>query len=326
MPRKPLPGSLEVYLREIGRTPLLSAAEERGLAGRIRGDDAADALAARDHLVLANLRLVVRIARNHLRRGLDLADLIAEGNLGLFVAAERYDPDRGTRFSTFASYWIWQAIGEALRNTTKAIKVPCYLQDVLSKWLAAGRPQDDRLLAMMPKSWQAQRRGGPTRRARSARRVAANVNAALAALHVDSFSGDAAGNAPGEPADPHPDPLDPHGLPADESDLALGLHQLAREDARLAQVLRLRHGLDDGQSKGMTLREIGAVLGVTRERVRQIEADALDRLRDLMGVGVPPELRSYTKRRREHKAEGRRATRAKAKAGANCAFHPKSEL
>src|SRR5262249_61199901 len=114
---------LETYLREINETPLLTAAEEKELARRIWAGDNA----ARDCMVRANLRLVVNIARNYVGKGLDLPDLIAEGNLGLLRAVEGFDPSRNTRFSTYAGYWFMQAIQRALTNTDKAVGIPAYL-------------------------------------------------------------------------------------------------------------------------------------------------------------------------------------------------------
>ena len=121
---------LESYLREINATPLLTADEEKSLARRIARGDAG----ARDHMIRANLRLVVNISRSYTNRGLPLPDLIEEGNLGLMRAVEGFDPDVGTRFSTYASYWIKQSVKRALVNTAKTIRVPAYMVELLSKW------------------------------------------------------------------------------------------------------------------------------------------------------------------------------------------------
>ena len=124
---------LETYLREINETPLLSADEEQELAIAIGTGDTR----ARDQMVRANLRLVVNIARGYSGKGLGLQDLIEEGNLGLLRAVEGFDPAVGTRFSTYASYWIKQSIKRALINTGKTIRIPAYMVELLSKWRRA---------------------------------------------------------------------------------------------------------------------------------------------------------------------------------------------
>src|SRR5881227_1183627 len=124
---------LETYLREINETPLLNAEEEKQLAYRIEDGDNE----ARDRMVRANLRLVVNIARSYTGKGLGLQDLIEEGNLGLLRAVEGFDPNMGTRFSTYASYWIKQSIKRALINSAKTIRIPAYMVELLSKWRRA---------------------------------------------------------------------------------------------------------------------------------------------------------------------------------------------
>src|SRR5262245_26782629 len=124
---------LESYLREINETALLSAADEQELAAAIGNGDAK----ARDRMVRANLRLVVNIARGYTGKGLGLQDLIEEGNLGLLRAVEGFDPGMGTRFSTYASYWIKQSIKRALINCAKTIRIPAYMVELLSKWRRA---------------------------------------------------------------------------------------------------------------------------------------------------------------------------------------------
>src|SRR5690242_12434856 len=136
-PRRPrsdaVQSPLETYLREINETPLLSADQEKELAYRIEEGDTE----ARDQMVRANLRLVVNIARGYVGKGLSLQDLIEEGNLGLLRAVEGFDPAVGTRFSTYASYWIKQSIKRALVNTAKPIRIPAYMVELLSKWRRA---------------------------------------------------------------------------------------------------------------------------------------------------------------------------------------------
>ena len=124
---------LETYLREINETPLLSGEDEQDLAAAIGEGDPE----ARDRMVRANLRLVVNIARGYTGKGLSLQDLIEEGNLGLLRAVEGFDPAMGTRFSTYASYWIKQSIKRALINSAKTIRIPAYMVELLSKWRRA---------------------------------------------------------------------------------------------------------------------------------------------------------------------------------------------
>src|SRR6267378_3727423 len=132
---------LETYLSEINETPLLTAEEEKLLALRIEDGDSE----ARDHMVRANLRLVVNIARSYTGKGLGLQDLIAEGNLGLMRAVEGFDPSMNTRFSTYASYWIKQSIKRAVINTGKTIRVPAYMAELLTKWRRASAKLQEKL-------------------------------------------------------------------------------------------------------------------------------------------------------------------------------------
>jgi len=128
-----LQSPLETYLREINETKLLTAEDEQSLARRVGQGDAE----ARDRMVRANLRLVVNISRSYIGKGLALQDLIEEGNLGLLRAVEGFDPNMGTRFSTYASYWIKQSIKRALINSSKTIRIPAYMVELLSKWRRA---------------------------------------------------------------------------------------------------------------------------------------------------------------------------------------------
>src|SRR3982074_1247788 len=144
-PRRPrgpsVQSPLETYLREINETALLSADEEKELAHRIEDGDSE----ARDRMVRANLRLVVNIARSYTGKGLALQDLIEEGNLGLLRAVQGFDPAVGTRFSTYASYWIKQSIKRALVNTAKPIRIPAYMVELLCKWRRMSADLQDKL-------------------------------------------------------------------------------------------------------------------------------------------------------------------------------------
>ena len=135
-PKGAVQSDLQVYLREINRTPLLTPEDERELGWRIINDNCPQ---ARDHMIRANLRLVVAIAKNYGGRGLPLNDLIEEGNIGLMRAVEGFDPAQGARFSTYASWWIKQAIKRALVNATQPVHVPAYMVELIAKWKMAAR-------------------------------------------------------------------------------------------------------------------------------------------------------------------------------------------
>jgi RNA polymerase primary sigma factor len=258
---------LETYLREINSTALLTAEEEKELARRISQGD----LEARDQMVRANLRLVVNIARSYVGKGLSLQDLIEEGNLGLLRAVEGFDPNMNTRFSTYASYWIKQSIKRALVNTAKTIRIPAYMVELLAKWRrASNRLQDE--LGRPPSHEEVARYMGLPRKKLSIIKKAIRVYNAL----------------------PQPDPND-DGWTIDElvmdsrsktpdtemvetDDLHQVMELLEKMDPREAAVLRMRFGLDNEPPK--TLKEIGERLGLTRERVRQIENEALAKLCD----------------------------------------------
>jgi RNA polymerase primary sigma factor len=249
-----LQSPLETYLREINETKLLTAAEEKQLATAIALGD----VRARDRMVRANLRLVVNIARGYTGKGLGLQDLIEEGNLGLLRAVEGFDPAVGTRFSTYASYWIKQSIKRALINSAKTIRIPAYMVELLSKWRRANNRLSEEL----------GRTPTPEEIIKKAIRI---YNSTPQTDQADS------GWSLGEMI------MDERMKnPEDElveSDvLARVMEMLDEMDIREATVLRMRFGLNDQDSH--TLKEIGEKLGLTRERVRQIETEALKKLND----------------------------------------------
>jgi RNA polymerase primary sigma factor len=270
-----LQSSLDIYFREIDQTPLLTAEEERALAYRIREQSDIE---ARDKMVRANLRLVVNIARSYSNKGLSLPDLIEEGNLGLLRAVEGFDPRMNTRFSTYASYWIKQAIRRALVNTAKTIRIPVHMVELLAKWHRASLQLQDKL----------GRTPTPEEIARAVGLPKKKLSSILKAIRVSTLgpqpeSNDESWSMGDLVMDGRSRPPDSDLLETDDRRHMLAL--LSKMDPREATVLRMRFGLDDAEPK--TLKEIGECLGLTRERVRQIESEALHKLSvSLLGAEV----------------------------------------
>ncbi len=262
---------LETYLREINETPLLNALEEKELAHRIEQGD----FAARDQMVRANLRLVVNIARGYTGKGLVLQDLIEEGNLGLLRAVEGFDPSMNTRFSTYASYWIKQSIKRALVNTAKTIRIPAYMVELLAKWRRATSRLQDELGRPPTQEEIAQALELPRKKLNIIKKAIHIYNSAPQTDQTDSgWSLDE------KLMDDHSKTPDREMVEADDLHQVLDL--LNKMDKREATVLRMRFGLNDETPK--TLKEIGERLGLTRERVRQIENEALSKLHESLEV------------------------------------------
>ena len=256
---------LETYLREINETALLNAQEEKDLAVLIGQGDKA----ARDRMIRANLRLVVNIARGYVGKGLALQDLIEEGNIGLLRAVEGFDPTIGTRFSTYASYWIKQSIKRALVNTAKPIRIPAYMVELLTKWRRAsndlqetlGRtptPEEIAVVLEIPKKKLA-----IVKKAINVYNLVPQTDQGENGWTLGEMLMDERTKAPDEEM-----------IEADN--LRIVMNRLGEMDKREATVIRMRFGLNDDPPK--TLKEIGESLGLTRERVRQIENEALGKL------------------------------------------------
>lgn len=259
----------QIYLNEIGFSPLLSAEEEVFFARKaLKGDEA-----ARKRMIESNLRLVVKISRRYVNRGLALLDLIEEGNLGLIRAVEKFDPERGFRFSTYATWWIRQTIERAIMNQTRTIRLPIHVVKELNIYLRAARELSQKL------------DHEPTAEeiANLLERPVADVEHMLSlnerVTSIDAPIGNSSDRAVVDTiADPHVS--DPAALLQD-ADLTTSLdHWLDELTEKQREVLARRFGLRGYEVS--TLEEVGLEIGLTRERVRQIQVEALKRLRDIM--------------------------------------------
>ncbi|WP_337173673.1 RNA polymerase sigma factor RpoD/SigA [Paludisphaera sp.] len=263
--REPGASPLQIYLQDINDTALLSAEEERELAARIAEGDPF----AREHMVKANLRLVVNIARGYVGKGLNLEDLIEEGNLGLMRAVEGYDGMMETRFSTYASYWIKQSIRRAVMNNGKPIRLPAYMVTLLAKWKRASNALAERL-GRQPTHEEV---GKALKLSKKKIGIVAKAIRVNGLTHQPDHSGDEGQALDDVLTD---DGKAPEDLMMETDDLERILGRLDALDDREADVLRMRFGLEPFEP--MTLREVGERLGLTRERVRQLEHQALRKL------------------------------------------------
>jgi RNA polymerase primary sigma factor len=260
---------IRIYLREIGQTSLLTPQEEIDLAVRIKkGDREAHML-----MIKANLRLVVKIARDYANLGLPSLDLISEGNIGLMKAVERFDPAMGAKLSTYAAWWIKQAIKRALANQSKTIRLPVYLLDKISKIRTASLQMSDELGREPTDDELAQEIGISRSKVSQLKTVSirpASLDAPIS--HDDSTElGETVGD---EDAQTPFELLRDKDLRDEVSDLFEVL------DDRERKIVVQRFGLDGGKPK--TLEEMGKKFGVTRERIRQVQNIALAKLRQAL--------------------------------------------
>ena len=262
--------NLRVYLKEIVRIPLLTREQESELGRRARAGDAA----ARARLTEANLRLVVQIARRYLNRGLPLPDLIEEGNIGLLRAVEKFDAERGTRFATYATWWIRQAIVRALANQARTIRLPVHIELLLGRY----KREQQRLTQELERPPTMEELA--TALGTTVDQVEELEEIRLQPVSLETPIGEGEGRVSDLIADPSADPRDTLvSLFRERTDLVSVLDDLAANERT---VLRRRFGLEGDPPE--KLEAIGQRLGLTRERIRQIEAAGLRKLRALLGA------------------------------------------
>ena len=259
--------SVRLYLREIGKIPLLTPEEELALAKKVKSGDKR----AKDAMAEANMRLVVSIAKRYVGRGLDLLDLIQEGNTGLLRAVEKFDPDRGFKFSTYATWWIRQAITRAIADQARTIRIPVHMVETINKLLRTQRrltqelnrePTNEEIAAAMEMDVD------KVEHIMKIKQDISSLDASVRDDEEDSVLGDFI-----EDEDTK--------TPTESASEQLLKEQVKKILGTLTEreqkILKLRFGLEDGKSH--TLEEVGQEFSVTRERIRQIEAKALAKLR-----------------------------------------------
>jgi len=261
--------SVRLYLREIGKIPLLSAEEEMELAQRvIQGDKR-----AKDKMAEANMRLVVSIAKRYSGRGLDFLDLIQEGNTGLLRAVEKFDPDKGFKFSTYATWWIRQAITRAIADQARTIRIPVHMVETINKLLRTQRRMTQELNREPTIEELSKELDMEPEKIEYVMKIKQDISSLDAGVGRD---GDEEDSVLGDFIE------DEDTVSPEES----ATNQLLKEQVndvlsslsdREQKIVRMRFGLDNGKSH--TLEEVGQEFAVTRERIRQIEAKALAKLR-----------------------------------------------
>lgn len=259
--------SVRLYLREIGKIPLLSAEEELELAHRVVAGDKD----AKDKMAEANMRLVVSIAKRYVGRGLDLLDLIQEGNTGLLRAVEKFDPDKGFKFSTYATWWIRQAITRAIADQARTIRIPVHMVETINKLLRTQRrltqelnrePTNEEIAAAMEIDVD---------KVEHIMKIKQDISSLDASIRDDEEESVLADFIEDEDTITPEESATAQLLKTHVKDMLGGLSDRGRK------ILELRFGLVDG--KQHTLEEVGQIFGVTRERIRQIEAKELAKLR-----------------------------------------------
>ncbi len=259
--------SVRLYLREIGKIPLLNAEQELELAKKVVAGDKD----AKDKMAEANMRLVVSIAKRYVGRGLDLLDLIQEGNTGLLRAVEKFDPDKGFKFSTYATWWIRQAITRAIADQARTIRIPVHMVETINKLLRTQRrltqelnrePTNEEIAAAMEIDVD------KVEHIMKIKQDISSLDASVRDDEEDSVLGDFIEDE---------DTISPEESATNQLLKEHVKDMLGALTEREQKILKLRFGLEDGKSH--TLEEVGQEFNVTRERIRQIEAKALAKLR-----------------------------------------------
>ena len=265
--------TIKEYLKEIDEAPLLTFEEEHSLGKLIVEEN--DPW-AREQLVRSNLRLVVNIAKKYSDRGIGLGDLIEEGNLGLIKAVDYFDPERGTRFSTYAAWWIKQSIKRALLTNVQPVYIPTYMVALINQWRHTATELENRLGRTLDVEEMADIMQLPLRKAK----IIYQIVRVLSSMR-DISSGDESDESQMlEATLRDKDADEPEDALAAGEERAKVLSLLNEIDPREANILRLHYGLDD--RKPLTLKQIGKKLGLTRERIRQIQRNALTKLYEYM--------------------------------------------
>jgi RNA polymerase primary sigma factor len=259
--------SVRLYLREIGKIPLLNAEEELALAKRVVDGDKD----AKDKMAEANMRLVVSIAKRYVGRGLDLLDLIQEGNTGLLRAVEKFDPDKGFKFSTYATWWIRQAITRAIADQARTIRIPVHMVETINKLLRTQRRLTQELNREPTNEEIAKAMDLDVDKVEHIMKIKQDISSLDASIRDDEEESVLADFIEDE------DTITPEQSATTQLLKEQVKGMLGALTEREQKILKLRFGLEDG--KQHTLEEVGQEFSVTRERIRQIEAKALAKLR-----------------------------------------------
>ncbi|HMH31170.1 MAG TPA: RNA polymerase sigma factor RpoD [Methylomirabilota bacterium] len=259
--------SVRLYLREIGKIPLLNAEEELALAQRVVAGDKK----AKDEMAEANMRLVVSIAKRYVGRGLDLLDLIQEGNTGLLRAVEKFDPDKGFKFSTYATWWIRQAITRAIADQARTIRIPVHMVETINKLLRTQRRLTQELNREPTNDEIAKEMEIDVDKVEHIMKIKQDISSLDASIRDDEEDSVLADFIEDE------DTVSPEESATGQLLKEQVKDMLSALTEREQKILKLRFGLEDGKSH--TLEEVGQEFSVTRERIRQIEAKALAKLR-----------------------------------------------